>query len=122
MQVIPHHSRAATASMAHGEGVQAEYKEFLALGHGDIFELDVAKAVSMDRFGTPQQPPWMVPGADLSDYFNYGMDTDGWRCYCAAVAAFKCAAPRSCIPHALPGRMHVLASVGSPQRAGAPSL
>jgi hypothetical protein len=71
--------------------LQAEYKEFLALGHGDIFELEILKAVSVDRFGNAQQPPWMVPGADLSDFFNYDMDMESWRYYCAAIIAYKCA-------------------------------
>jgi Fip1 motif len=82
---------AASGARQRPEHLQAEYKEFLALGHGDIFEMEVAKAMVMDRFGTPQQPPWMLPGADLSDFFNYGMDVDMWRFYCAAIVAYKCA-------------------------------
>lgn len=71
--------------------LQAEYKEFLALGHGDIYEMEILKAVAVDRFGNPQQPPWRHPGADISDFFNFGMDLDGWRAYCAAISAYKCA-------------------------------
>jgi hypothetical protein len=26
--------------------------------------------------------PWRRPGADLSDYFNYGFNEDTWRNYC----------------------------------------
>lgn len=26
--------------------------------------------------------PWRRPGADLSDYFNYGFNEDTWRAYC----------------------------------------
>ncbi|PWN97224.1 hypothetical protein FA09DRAFT_299148 [Tilletiopsis washingtonensis] len=25
--------------------------------------------------------PWRKPGADISDYFNYGFDEDSWRRY-----------------------------------------
>ena len=76
--------------------MQAEYKEFLALGHGDIFEMEVLKAVAVDRYGTPLQPPWMMPGTDLSDFFNYDMDVDTWRFYCAAISAYKCVAHLCC--------------------------
>jgi hypothetical protein len=62
----------------------------LALGHGDIFELDIVRAVAVDRFGNAQQPPWMMAGADLSDFFNYNLDGESWRYYCAAIAAYKC--------------------------------
>ncbi|RKP08968.1 Fip1 motif-domain-containing protein [Thamnocephalis sphaerospora] len=27
--------------------------------------------------------PWRKPGADLTDYFNYGFDEITWRMYCA---------------------------------------
>ncbi|KAI9596553.1 Fip1 motif-domain-containing protein, partial [Syncephalis fuscata] len=27
--------------------------------------------------------PWRKPGADLTDYFNYGFDESTWRMYCA---------------------------------------
>lgn len=26
--------------------------------------------------------PWLRPGADISDYFNYGFDEDTWKMYC----------------------------------------
>ena len=71
--------------------LQPEYKEFLALGHGDVFELEVLKAVHVDRHGHVLPPPWVSPMADLSDFFNYGMDVETWRFYCAAIRAFKCA-------------------------------
>lgn len=76
--------------------VQAEYKEFLALGHGDIFEMEVDLTVVLDKAGEPRLPPWHFGGCDLSDYFNYGLDAETWRYYCAIVDAFRCAAFRGC--------------------------
>ena len=76
--------------------MQAEYKEFLALGHGEIFDLDVMRTVVLDKMGEARPPPWHFPGCDLSDYFNYGMDPESWRFYCAIVAAFRCALRVSC--------------------------
>lgn len=31
---------------------------------------------------TFEEKPWRKPGADLSDYFNYGFNEDTWKAYC----------------------------------------
>ena len=49
-----------------------EYKEFLQLGHGGIFDLD------LDNIDVA---PWRERGADVSSYFNYGLDERSWRKY-----------------------------------------
>ena len=53
-----------------------EYKEFLQLGHGGIFDLD------LDNIDVS---PWRERGADLSSYFNYGLDERSWRTYAKAI-------------------------------------
>ncbi|XP_044150344.1 pre-mRNA 3'-end-processing factor FIP1-like isoform X2 [Bufo gargarizans] len=35
--------------------------------------------VDLDSF---EDKPWRKPGADLSDYFNYGFNEDSWKAYC----------------------------------------
>ncbi|XP_012706810.2 pre-mRNA 3'-end-processing factor FIP1 isoform X1 [Fundulus heteroclitus] len=35
--------------------------------------------VDMESF---EEKPWRKPGADLSDYFNYGFNEDSWKAYC----------------------------------------
>ncbi|KAI4899674.1 hypothetical protein NFI96_025526 [Prochilodus magdalenae] len=35
--------------------------------------------VEMESF---EEKPWRKPGADLSDYFNYGFNEDTWKAYC----------------------------------------
>ncbi|XP_037554195.1 pre-mRNA 3'-end-processing factor FIP1 isoform X2 [Nematolebias whitei] len=35
--------------------------------------------VDMESF---DEKPWRKPGADLSDYFNYGFNEDTWKAYC----------------------------------------
>ncbi|KAJ8000523.1 hypothetical protein DPEC_G00181000 [Dallia pectoralis] len=35
--------------------------------------------VDMESF---EEKPWRKPGADLSDYFNYGFNEDTWKSYC----------------------------------------
>ncbi|KAI4897536.1 hypothetical protein NFI96_010535, partial [Prochilodus magdalenae] len=31
---------------------------------------------------TYEDKPWRKPGADLSDYFNYGFNEETWKAYC----------------------------------------
>lgn len=38
-----------------------------------IFDVDI------DGF---EEKPWKYPGADTSDYFNFGLNDDSWRDYC----------------------------------------
>ena len=49
-----------------------EYKEFLQLGHGGIFDLNLD---SIDVW------PWRERGCDLEAYFNYGFNERAWRKY-----------------------------------------
>jgi pre-mRNA 3'-end-processing factor FIP1 len=34
--------------------------------------------------------PWRVPGTDISDYFNYGLNERTWKEYCRRVMRFRC--------------------------------
>ncbi|XP_028671677.1 pre-mRNA 3'-end-processing factor FIP1-like isoform X1 [Erpetoichthys calabaricus] len=45
---------------------------------GNISGLPVLE-VDLDSF---EDKPWRKPGADLSDYFNYGFNEDTWKAYC----------------------------------------
>uniref|UniRef100_A0A452I921 Pre-mRNA polyadenylation factor Fip1 domain-containing protein n=1 Tax=Gopherus agassizii TaxID=38772 RepID=A0A452I921_9SAUR len=45
---------------------------------GNINGLPVIE-VDLDSF---EDKPWRKPGADLSDYFNYGFNEDTWKAYC----------------------------------------
>ena len=57
-----------------------EYKEFLNLGHGELFEVDLDRVVNA---------PWREPGANPKDFFNYDMDEGTWREYCKKVMEFR---------------------------------
>lgn len=35
-----------------------------------------------------QQKPWRQHGIDLTDYFNFGLDEEGWRKYCFGMVGF----------------------------------
>ncbi|XP_032399841.1 pre-mRNA 3'-end-processing factor FIP1 [Etheostoma spectabile] len=45
---------------------------------GNINGVPVLEA-DMESF---EEKPWRKPGADLSDYFNYGFNEDSWKAYC----------------------------------------
>lgn len=45
---------------------------------GNINGLPVIE-VDLDSF---EEKPWRKPGADLSDYFNYGFNEETWKAYC----------------------------------------
>uniref|UniRef100_A0A8D3AR03 Pre-mRNA 3'-end-processing factor FIP1 n=1 Tax=Scophthalmus maximus TaxID=52904 RepID=A0A8D3AR03_SCOMX len=47
-------------------------------GPGNINGVPVVE-VEMESF---EEKPWRKPGADLSDYFNYGFNEDTWKAYC----------------------------------------
>jgi len=49
-----------------------EYKEFLHLGHGGIFDLDLNNVDML---------PWRVRGVEQDAYFNYGFTERSWREY-----------------------------------------
>lgn len=34
-------------------------------------------------------PPWEMPGIDITDFFNYGFTPDTWKDYCAEVHQFR---------------------------------
>lgn len=57
-----------------------EYKEFLSLGHGDIFGLDIDSVIDA---------PWRLPGTDPGDFFNYGMNISEWKAYQERVKQFR---------------------------------
>ena len=53
----------------------------MALGHGEIFTLDLDRVIDA---------PWRNPTANPSDYFNYGMNERTWREYCRKVEQYRC--------------------------------
>ena len=38
--------------------------------------------VNIDAF---EWKPWRHPGADITDFFNFGLDEDSWKCYCSCL-------------------------------------
>jgi hypothetical protein len=44
-----------------------------------------------------QQKPWRKHGVDLNDYFNFGLDEEGWRKYCFSTVGFMTLFGKKCI-------------------------
>lgn len=45
-------------------------------------DLEAGNAILDLDLNSLEDKPWRKPGADLSDYFNYGFDEDTWKSYC----------------------------------------
>lgn len=37
-----------------------------------------------------EDKPWRKPGADITDYFNYGFTEETWRAYCERQKRIRC--------------------------------
>merc|ERR1712227_146259 len=59
-----------------------EYKEFLKLGFGDIFNLNLDKVIDKNK-------NWLDPLSDSTDFFNYGHTLDTWKVFCRRVHFFR---------------------------------
>ncbi|XP_057767852.1 FIP1[V]-like protein [Salvia miltiorrhiza] len=57
-----------SAGRGYGSGL-----DFTLPSHKTIFEVDI------DSF---EEKPWKLPGIDVSDFFNFGLNEDSWRDYC----------------------------------------
>ncbi|CAA0819975.1 FIP1 [Striga hermonthica] len=58
----------STAGRGYGSGL-----DFTLPSHKTIFEVDI------DGF---EEKPWRLPGIDMSDFFNFGLNEEGWKDYC----------------------------------------
>ncbi|XP_056442060.1 pre-mRNA 3'-end-processing factor FIP1 isoform X2 [Gadus chalcogrammus] len=66
-----------TGSRPYGQ-VNAKLKGVDMDAPGNINGVPVLEA-DVESF---EEKPWRKPGADLSDYFNYGFNEDTWKAYC----------------------------------------
>ncbi|KAM7293153.1 pre-mRNA 3'-end-processing factor FIP1 [Ixodes scapularis] len=50
----------------------------------DVDEVALLNGVSIYEFNIEslEDKPWRKPGADITDYFNYGFNEDTWKIYC----------------------------------------
>ncbi|KAK1650650.1 hypothetical protein QYE76_068455 [Lolium multiflorum] len=64
--------------IGHQHAFQKDYYFFLPRNR-TVFD------VNIEAF---QQKPWRQRGVDLTDYFNFGLDEEGWRKYCFGMKQF----------------------------------
>eukprot|EP00963_Diacronema_lutheri_P005889 scaffold467_cov366-Pavlova_lutheri.AAC.23 len=57
-----------------------EYKEFLFLGHGAIFDIDIERI---------DEKPWLNPGVNYAEYFNYDLTPYSWQDYAEQIRQYK---------------------------------
>ncbi|KAF0915450.1 hypothetical protein E2562_036295 [Oryza meyeriana var. granulata] len=63
----------------HQHAFQKEFYFFLPRNR-TVFDIDI------EAF---QEKPWRQHGVDLTDYFNFGLDEEGWRKYCFDMEHFR---------------------------------
>ncbi|XP_047307616.1 FIP1[V]-like protein [Impatiens glandulifera] len=54
--------------------------DFTLPSHKTVFEVDV------DSF---EEKPWKLPGIDISDYFNFGLNEESWKEYCKQLEQYR---------------------------------
>uniref|UniRef100_A0ACD5X7Z6 Uncharacterized protein n=1 Tax=Avena sativa TaxID=4498 RepID=A0ACD5X7Z6_AVESA len=54
-------------------------------GGGLDFTLPPHKAIYEIDIETFEEKPWKYPGADISDFFNFGIDEEKWKDYCKQI-------------------------------------
>lgn len=66
-------------------GVVEKLKQPLGKFNIDEFEnIGSINGIPADEYNldTIEDKPWRQPGADITDYFNYGLNEESWRAYC----------------------------------------
>ncbi|OIT32988.1 PREDICTED: FIP1[III]-like protein [Nicotiana attenuata] len=53
-----------------------------AAQNGQSFSLPRSRNILDMNIDMFEKKPWRYPGADLTDYFNFGFDEDSWKQYC----------------------------------------
>ena len=70
-----------SASLSHVSG-QNERKGKFSVSDFDVLgTIHDVTAVEVDMEAM-EEKPWRKPGADITDYFNYGLSEDTWTAYC----------------------------------------
>jgi hypothetical protein len=68
----------AVASSGDGVGVDGTTGHFDPFAPGNLNNISILDH-DLDSF---EDKPWRKPGADLTDYFNFGFNETTWRAYC----------------------------------------
>ncbi|KAL4579254.1 hypothetical protein LXL04_015392 [Taraxacum kok-saghyz] len=56
---------------------------------GQRFSLPWSRSILDVNIDVFEQKPWKHPGADITNYFNFGLDEDSWKLYCNQLDEFR---------------------------------
>ncbi|KAI3690915.1 hypothetical protein L2E82_49128 [Cichorium intybus] len=63
--------------------------------HGQRFSLPWSRSILDVNIDVFEQKPWKHPGADITDYFNFGLNEHSWKLYCNQVDEYRHRGPIS---------------------------
>ncbi|XP_023765690.1 FIP1[III]-like protein isoform X1 [Lactuca sativa] len=63
--------------------------------HAQRFSLPWSRSILDVNIDVFEQKPWKHPGADITDYFNFGLNEDTWKLYCNQVDEYRHRGPMS---------------------------
>ncbi|KAI3506030.1 hypothetical protein L1887_28383 [Cichorium endivia] len=63
--------------------------------HGQRFSLPWSRSILDVNIDVFEQKPWKHPGADITDYFNFGLNEHSWKLYCNQVDEYRHREPMS---------------------------
>ena len=73
--------KTGTADPSFGPGHKEKKGKFNVEDFDNILTINGQTAVEVDMESL-EDKPWRKPGADITDYFNYGFTEDTWAAYC----------------------------------------
>nr|CAB3493415.1 unnamed protein product [Digitaria exilis] len=71
--------RCTLTTLAEGDGVNLVATDYALCCILTIFDIDLDT--------TFEEKPWKYPGADISDFFNFGLDEEKWKDFCKQLAS-----------------------------------
>ncbi|XP_027121009.1 uncharacterized protein [Coffea arabica] len=64
-------------------------KNSLVPQRGHNFSLPRSRTIIDVNIDAFEWKPWRHPGADITDFFNFGLDEDSWKCYCSCLDGYR---------------------------------
>ncbi|XP_043726141.1 FIP1[V]-like protein isoform X2 [Telopea speciosissima] len=81
-------NRQMVSSMPHTASSSSTIIPFVAQ-RGYDFSLPRYRTILGVNIDTFERKPWIHPGADITDFFNFGLDEESWKEYCNHLEQFR---------------------------------
>ncbi|XP_057767854.1 FIP1[V]-like protein [Salvia miltiorrhiza] len=72
-----------------GYGILARRVNVAGHGSGFDFRLPSYKSIFEVDIDSFEEKPWKLPGIDVSNFFNFGLNEDSWRDYCKQLGQLR---------------------------------